>query len=207
MIIKDLLVSIVQHFSQLGHFGIFLAMSLESACIPLPSEVILPMAGYMVYLHKGTILSMAIVGTLGCLFGSWVAYVVGYYGGRPFILKYGRYILLSEKELNKADRFFEKRGDITILLSRMLPVIRTFISLPAGIARMNFIKFSILTVVGSFPWCLLFVYLGNKVGENYMSIEKSLKGFNNVILIGVIALVVFFILLKIRGKRDSSKKH
>jgi membrane protein DedA with SNARE-associated domain len=202
MILKDLLVSVVQYFSHLGHFGIFLAMSLESACIPLPSEVTLPMAGYMVYKHMGTILSMTIVSTLGCLFGSWVAYVVGYYGGRPFILKYGKYIFLSEKELNKADRFFEKRGEITIFLSRMLPVIRTFISLPAGIARMNFMKFSILTIAGSFPWCLLFVYLGNKVGENYLNIEKALKGFNNVIIIGVIALVVFFVLIKVRGKRS-----
>ena len=204
MIIKTILIAAINHLSNLGHFGIFLAMSLESACIPLPSEITLPLAGYMVYLHKGTLLSMTLVSTLGCLFGSLVAYTVGYYGGRPLILKYGKYIFLSEKDLNRADNFFEKKGQATIFFSRMLPVIRTFISLPAGIARMNLFKFTILSVLGSLPWCFLFVFLGTKFGENYNKVEDYFKKFNYVVIIGVIALITFFVLWKY--KEIKSKK-
>lgn len=198
MIVKTLLTAAAEYLSKFGHLGVFIAMSLESACIPLPSEITLPLAGYLVYLHKATLLSMSIVSTLGCLFGSLVAYIVGYFGGRPFILKFGKYIFITKKDLDKADDFFVKRGEITIFLSRLLPVIRTFISLPAGIARMNIFKFSILTVVGSFPWCLLFVFLGKKLGDNWRDVEKYLKNLDNVIIIAVIAAVVFFVLIKIR---------
>lgn len=206
MIIKALLTGAVEYLSKFGHFGIFLAMSLESACIPLPSEVILPLAGYMVYLQKATILSMALVSTLGCLFGSLVAYVIGYFGGRPFILRYGKYIFITEKDLDKADNFFLKRGEVTIFLSRLLPVIRTFISLPAGIARMNIFKFSILTVVGSFPWCVLFIFLGKKFGQNWKDVEKYFKNLDYLIIIVVIALVVFFVLRKVKELKENNSK-
>jgi membrane protein DedA with SNARE-associated domain len=194
--IKTILISIINHLSTLGHFGIFLAMSIESACIPLPSEITLPLAGYMVFLHKGTLLSMTAVSTLGCLFGSLIAYTVGYYGGRPFILKYGKYIFFSEKDLQKADDFFEKRGQLTIFFGRMLPVVRTFISLPAGISRVNVVKFSILSVLGSLPWCFLFVFLGTKFGENYSKVEGYFNKLNYAVIIAVIALITFFVLWK-----------
>jgi membrane protein DedA with SNARE-associated domain len=201
---KHILVSIVNQLSSLGHLGIFLAMSIESMCIPLPSELTLPLAGYMVFLHKGTLLSMTVVSTLGCLFGSLVAYVIGYFGGRPFIMKYGKYILISEKDLSKADSFFDKHGQATIFFSRLLPVIRTFISLPAGIAKMNVFKFSLLSLLGSLPWCFLFVFLGEKFGENYSNVENYFKNFNYIIIIGVIAIVVFFILWKIRERNKKN---
>lgn len=200
-IMKTILISIINHLSNLGHLGIFIAMSLESACIPLPSEITLPLAGYMVYLHKATLLSMTVVSTLGGIFGSLVAYTVGFYGGRPFIMRYGKYIMLSEKDLTKADDFFEKHGQATVFFSRMLPVIRTFISLPAGIARMNIFKFTGLSLLGSLPWCFLFIFLGKKFGDNYSKVENYFKNFNYVIIIGVIALIVFFILWKLKEKR------
>lgn len=206
MIIKTLLVSIIENLSKLGHLGIFIAMSIESACIPLPSEITLPLAGYMVYLQKATLLSMTFVSTLGCLFGSLFAYTVGYYGGRPFIKKYGKYILISEKDIDKADKFFEKRGQATIFFGRMLPVIRTFISLPAGIARMNVFKFTILSVLGSLPWCFLFIFLGKKFGENYSKVENYFKNLNYVVIIGVIALVVFFVLWKVKENKKINSK-
>lgn len=194
--IKTLLISVINHLSSLGHLGIFLAMSIESACIPLPSEITLPLAGYMVFLHKGTLLSMTLVSTLGCLFGSLIAYTVGYYGGRPFILKYGKYIFFTEKDLARADNFFEKRGQATIFFGRMLPVVRTFISLPAGISRVNVVKFSVLSVLGSLPWCFLFVFLGTKFGQNYSKVEGYFSKLNYVVIIALIALITFFVLWK-----------
>jgi membrane protein DedA with SNARE-associated domain len=201
--IKALLIGVIDYLAKFGHFGIFTAMTLESACIPLPSEVSLPLGGYLVYLGTGSVLSMAIVGTLGCLIGSWIAYVVGYFGGRPFILKYGKYFFVSKKDLDKADNFFKKHGDSTIFFSRLLPVIRTFISLPAGITRMNFYKFTLLTVSGSFPWCLLFVFLGFKFGENYANVEQYFTKFNYLIIAGVLGLVVAFIVWKLKERKKA----
>lgn len=198
--IKSLFVSIAQYLSQFGHTGIFIGMTLESACIPIPSEVILPLGGYMVSKGIGSILSMALVGTLGCLVGSIIAYIVGFYGGRPFILKYGKYFFISKHDFEKAERFFNKYGEVTIFVSRILPIIRTFISLPAGIARMNFTKFIIYTILGSFPWCLLFVYLGKKLGDNWVQIEKYFKMFDNVIIVLILLAFAGFIFYKIRKK-------
>lgn len=206
MILKTLLTTIIEQLSKLGHFGIFIAMSIESACIPLPSEVTLPLAGYLVYLQKATLLSMTIVSTLGCLFGSLVAYTIGYFGGRPFILKYGKFFLISRKDVDKADVFFEKHGDVTVFFSRLLPVIRTFISLPAGISRMNVYKFSLLSVLGSLPWCFLFIWLGKKFGENYNSVENHFKNLNYLVIIGVIAMFVFFVLWKLRERKKNENQ-
>lgn len=204
--IKNFLELIINNLSQLGHLGIFIGMALESACIPIPSELTLPLAGYMVFLGKGTVLSMTLISTLGCLVGSLLAYVIGYYGGRPFIIKYGKYIFISEKDFNKADRFFEKYGNQTIFFSRMLPIIRTFISLPAGIARMNLFKFIILTIVGSFPWCLLFVYLGKVFGANWHKVDAMFKNFNYVIVGVLLILILIFIFKKVKAheKNQSS---
>lgn len=199
--IKAILIAIIKGLSQFGHVGVFLAMAFESACIPLPSEVTLPLAGYMAYMGKGTVLSMAVTGTLGCLFGSLLAYVVGYFGGRPLVIKYGKYVFLSEKELERTDRFFEKHGEITIFFSRLLPVVRTFISLPAGISRMNVFKFSLLTVLGSFPWCLLFVYLGHKMGENWITIEEKFKGLDYAVAAVIVAGVIYFIYKKVKERK------
>ena len=158
---------IVAVISTLGYGGIVLLMAIESACIPLPSEIIMPFSGYLVSTGELKLWGVAIAGAVGCVLGSLVAYWVGMYGGRPFIEKYGRYILLSRHDLDIADRWFAKRGEMIVFVSRLLPAIRTFIAFPAGVARMNLTRFVIYTFAGSLPWCLGLAYVGQKLGEQW----------------------------------------
>ena len=158
---------IVATISTLGYSGIVLLMAIESACIPLPSEIIMPFSGYLVSTGEMNIWGVGVAGAVGCVLGSLVAYWVGMYGGRPFIEKYGRYILLSRHDLDIADRWFAKHGEIIVFVSRLLPAIRTFIAFPAGVARMNLPRFVIYTFAGSLPWCLALAYVGQKLGEQW----------------------------------------
>ena len=144
---------IVSVISASGYPGVMLLMAIESACIPLPSEIIMPFSGYLVYTGRFSLLAVATWGAIGCNLGSVLAYEIGYFGGRPLVERYGRYIFLSQRDLDIADRFFERRGALAVLIARLLPVMRTFIALPAGIARMPRLKFHIYTFVGSWPWC------------------------------------------------------
>src|SRR5437762_1391295 len=164
-----------------GLLGIVLAMAIESCCIPLPSELVMPLAGIMIVNGKllhGTnslvaLLLVALAGAAGCLIGSIIAYIIGYTGGRPLMLKYGRYLLISQHDADKADAFFQRWGSPTAFFSRLLPVVRTYISLPAGIAKMPFIKFCLYSFLGSLPWCFLLAYVGKTViGDNLKNIEK-----------------------------------
>lgn len=158
---------IVATISALGYGGIVLLMAIESACIPLPSEIIMPFSGYLVSTGELNLWGVAIAGAVGCVLGSLVAYWVGMYGGRPFIEKYGRYILLSRHDLDIADRWFAKYGEVIVFVSRLLPAIRTFIAFPAGVARMDLPRFVIYTFAGSLPWCLALAYVGQKLGEQW----------------------------------------
>ena len=158
---------IVATISALGYGGIVLLMAIESACIPLPSEIIMPFSGYLVSTGELNLWGVAIAGAVGCVLGSLVAYWVGMYGGRPFIEKYGRFILLSRHDLDIADRWFAKYGEVIVFVSRLLPAIRTFIAFPAGVARMNLPRFVIYTFAGSLPWCLGLAYVGQKLGEQW----------------------------------------
>ena len=158
---------IVATISALGYGGIVLLMAIESACIPLPSEIIMPFSGYLVSTGQLNLWGVAIAGAVGCVLGSLVAYWVGMYGGRPFIEKYGKYILLSRHDLDIADRWFAKYGEVIVFVSRLLPAIRTFIAFPAGVARMNLTRFVIYTFAGSLPWCLGLAYVGQKLGEQW----------------------------------------
>lgn len=140
--------------SSLGYPGIVVLMGIESACIPLPSEVIMPFAGYLVYLGRfSSLFVVATLGAIGCNLGSVLAYEVGAYGGRPLIERFGKYILMNRHDLDVSERFFQKYGSITVFIGRLLPVVRTFIALPAGIARMPRGKFHLYTFAGSWPWC------------------------------------------------------
>src|SRR6266566_1588996 len=139
---------IIATISTLGYGGIVLLMAIESACVPLPSEIIMPFSGYLVFTGELTLWGIALAGALGCVLGSLVAYYVGYYGGRRLAEKYGKYLLISPHDLALADRWFQKRGDITIFVGRLLPVVRTFIAFPAGVARMNLWRFNLYTFVG-----------------------------------------------------------
>src|SRR6266702_1809310 len=179
--------------SSLGYPGIAVLMGIESACIPLPSEVIMPFAGYLEYTRQFSSLAMvATLGAIGCNLGSILAYEVGAYGGRPLIEKYGRYILLNKHDLEVADRLFQKWGSAMVFIGRLLPIIRTFIALPAGIARMPRLRFHIYTFLGSWPWCFGLAYVGMVLQNNWMSIKPYFLRFKEVILVFLIAGTVWF---------------
>jgi membrane protein DedA with SNARE-associated domain len=199
-IIEILSGSIVAVISTLGYSGVVLLMAIESACIPLPSEVIMPFSGYLVYTGRFALFGynriwlnlwlVGVMGALGCVLGSLVAYWVGLYGGRPLIERYGRYVLISTHDLDLADRWFARRGEIIVLLSRMLPVIRTFIAFPAGVARMNLTRFVVYTFAGSLPWCLGLAYVGVKLGEEWNKNETLKSWFHRFdFVIGLIGLM------------------
>jgi membrane protein DedA with SNARE-associated domain len=182
---------IVAVISTLGYSGIVLLMAIESACIPLPSEIIMPFSGYLVSTGQMNLWLVALAGAVGCVLGSLVAYWVGMKGGRPLIEKYGRYLLVSRHDLDLADRWFEKRGEIIVFVSRMLPAIRTFIAFPAGVARMNLKRFVIYTFLGSFPWCLGLAYIGQKLGEKWNKDDTLKTWFHRFdFLIGIAAVIL-----------------
>ncbi len=166
-IIEIISAFIVATISLLGYGGVVLLMAIESACIPLPSEIIMPFSGYLVSRGEMNLWLVGVAGAVGCVLGSMVAYWVGMYGGRPVIEKYGRYILISHHDLDLADRWFAKYGEVIVFVSRLLPAIRTFIAFPAGVARMNIPRFIIYTFAGSLPWCLGLAYVGQKLGEHW----------------------------------------
>lgn len=172
-----------------GYGGVILLMGIESMCIPLPSELIMPFAGYLVYAGKMNFWLAGISGGVGCLAGSLVAYGIGYFGGRPVVEKYGKYFLISKKDLMTADQWFEKYGDDTSFWSRLLPIIRTFISLPLGIAKVEIWKFMLYSLVGSIIWSLFLVYLGQKFGENWQMLKGYFHEFD--IVIGIVIVLGF----------------
>lgn len=181
---------IVATISALGYAGIVLLMAIESACIPLPSEIIMPFSGYLVYTGRFDLWAVAVAGAVGCVLGSLVAYWVGMYGGRPLIERYGRYFLVSHHDLDLADRWFSKYGEVIVFASRLLPVIRTFIAFPAGVARMNLKRFVIYTFAGSLPWCLGLAYAGQKLGEQWDKNETLKSWFHRFdFVIGIVGLL------------------
>jgi membrane protein DedA with SNARE-associated domain len=195
-IIASLGAFIISVISSAGYLGIMLLMAIESACIPLPSEVIMPFSGYLVYTGRFHLLWVATWGAIGCNLGSIVAYEVGCFGGRPLINRWGKYILLNQHDLDRAEHFFKKYGDITVLVARLLPVIRTFIALPAGVARMPRLRFHIYTFVGSWPWCLLLAYVGMRLGERWESdprLKMWFHRFDIVIAVGLLLAVALFV--------------
>jgi membrane protein DedA with SNARE-associated domain len=175
----------------LSYAGIALLMGIESACIPLPSELIMPYAGaltdagvaaalseqYGMQMPVFNLLLAGIAGALGCNLGSEVAYWVGAKGGRPAIERYGKYLLISKKEIDLADRWFDKAGQWIVFFARLLPVIRTFIAFPAGVARMNRTRFHLFTFAGSLPWCLALAYVGQQLGIRLLDEHSPLKQF------------------------------
>ncbi len=193
---------IVNIISTLGYPAITVLMALESACIPIPSEIIMPFSGYLVFAEKFSFLSVVIWGTIGNLIGSIIAYFVGFFGGRPLIKKYGKYILISDHDLNLAEKWFKKYGNISVLFSRMLPVIRTFISLPAGITKMPFGKFVFYTFSGSLPWSFVLTYAGVIMGERWSDIEIYFRKFDWLIVILVISLIGWGISKKLKIKEN-----
>lgn len=189
-IVAALATFIITVISTMGYGGIVLLMAIESACIPLPSEIIMPFAGYLVFKGEMTLWGIALAGAVGCVVGSIPAYYLGMYGGRPLVARYGKYVLISKRDLDMADRWFEKYGDIIIFIARLLPAVRTFIAFPAGVARMNMTKFIAYTFVGSLIWCWVLGYAGMKFGQHWEDLKVYFHEFHYVIIgLGVIFVV------------------
>lgn len=172
---------------------VFLLMALQSACIPIPSEVIMPFAGYKLAHNVVQLIVLAIVASIASNLGSIPAYWLGAKGGRPMVERYGRYLLLNPRDLDLAERFFNRYGSITVLIGRMLPIIRTFIAFPAGIARMNQLRFHIYTFIGSFPWCFALAYIGMKLGARWDT-DPRFKAVFHRFQLGVEVLLVIGII-------------
>ncbi|MGD9725163.1 MAG: DedA family protein [Nitrospiraceae bacterium] len=192
-LIAELARFVIAVISRWGYTGIVVTMAIESACIPLPSEIIMPFSGYLVSTGQFSMLGVTLAGAVGNVIGSIVAYYAGVWGGRPFAERYGPYMLISRRDLELADRWFHKYGEAAVLLSRMLPVVRTFISLPAGVARMNFPRFVIFTFIGALPWCYLLAYIGLKMGERWDALRDYFHGFDIVIGVLLAAALGYFL--------------
>ncbi|MBI3304870.1 DedA family protein [Candidatus Parcubacteria bacterium] len=182
--------------------GIFFLMTLESAGAPVPSEIIMPFSGFLVSAGRFKLWAVVLMGTLGNLAGSLLLYWIGYFGGRPFIERYGKYFLLSRRELAVTERWFAKYGGPTVFFGRLLPVVRTYISLPAGLSRMPVGRFAFYTFLGSAPWSALFAWLGVRLGADWKVIEGFFQKFDIVIIAGIIAFIAWLIW---RRRRHSGK--
>ena len=189
----------------MGYGGVALLMAIESACIPLPSELIMPFAGYLVFEGSMRLFWVATAGAIGCNLGSLVAYEIGYYGGRPLVEKYGRWILMGRRELDWADRFFARWGYLAVFIARLLPVVRTFIALPAGIARMPRGRFHIYTFLGSWPWCFGLAWLGMKLGQNWRELGQYFHKFNTVIVVALAAGAIWFVWTHWQGRMRAAE--
>lgn len=208
MILEEILAKlaawITMWISALGYGGVIAMMAIESACVPLPSEIIMPFTGYLVYKGEFNLHVASIAGAFGCVVGSGIAYYAGMKGGRPFLERYGRYILIRRRDIDRADHLFERYGEKIVFFSRLLPVVRTFISFPAGIARMHFVRFLMYSFIGSVPWCYFLTYLGYVLGKNWNTLGKY---FHNVdLVIGIILVAGFAFWLYHHLKPDEPEK-
>jgi len=200
-LIATLAAAIVAVISELGYGGIVLLMGIESACIPLPSEIIMPFSGYLVFKGTLNLAGVAVAGATGCLLGSWLAYALGAWGGRPLIEKYGSYVLISHHDLDLADRWFVHHGDITVFTARLLPVVRTFIAFPAGVARMPLGRFSLYTFAGSLIWCWVLAWIGMKLGENWDTLGVYFHRFDALIGLVLLAGIGWYVRRHLRSVR------
>jgi membrane protein DedA with SNARE-associated domain len=186
-----------------GELGVFLLMVLESACIPIPSEAIMLFAGFSVSEGEMTLFGIVAAGVLGNLVGSWIAYAVGYFG-RIDLLEKNKLIHVSPKHLKWADDWFARYGAATVFFSRMLPIIRTFISLPAGVARMPFWRFTAYTLLGSIPWVLMLALVGEAVGENWEDWRHKLGYLDYVVVAAIVVGVIYLVMKRRRGGSESA---
>jgi len=189
----------------LGYGGVVLLMAIESACIPLPSEVIMPFSGYLVSRGVFDLWLVSLAGAVGCVLGSVVAYYAGALGGRPLIERYGKYVLISGHDLDLADRFFQRWGQIAVLVGRLLPVVRTFIAFPAGVARMRMMPFLVYTFVGSFVWSLGLAWIGVVLGENWSTLKVYFHRFDFAIAALVVVGAVWWVWRHLRSTRSAAR--
>jgi membrane protein DedA with SNARE-associated domain len=198
-LLSTLTAAVIATIAVLGYGGVFILMAIESACIPLPSEVVMPFAGYLAATGRFDLQLIALAGAFGCLAGSYVAYYVGARGGRYFLERYGRWVLITPHELEIADRFFDRWGAPAIFFGRILPVIRTFIALPAGVARMRLLPFTIYTVIGSYIWCLALAFAGMKLGQHWRAVGPYFHRFETIVIVLMVIGAAFVLYNRIRG--------
>lgn len=182
---------ITDFISSIGYVGIFLLMTLESACMPVPSEIVMPFSGFAAQRGDLDFWLVGLVGSLGCLAGSVLSYVIGLYVVRPMLDKYGEYVLIKKHELELAENWFGKYGVKIVLVARLLPIVRTFISLPAGMFKVDFKKFSFYSFLGSLPWCFVLAYAGVILGDNWSLLEQYWVYFDIATVIGIIVVAVY----------------
>lgn len=198
---SEKILAVLAHFiiatiSSSGYLGVALLMAIESTCIPLPSEIIMPFAGYLAHTGQLMLIGVALAGTIGCNLGSAVAYWIGAAGGRLFIARYGRFVLLDHRDLDRAEHFFARYGSIAVFVGRLLPIVRTFIALPAGIARMPQVRFHIYTFLGSLPWCYALAYVGMKLGQAWDTDPRFQAAFHRyhlVMEVLILAALLWFV--------------
>ena len=193
---EKLLAAFVAFIASTGYTGVVLLMAIQSACIPIPSEIILPVAGYALSHSQAQLILLATLASLGCNLGSIPAYWIGARGGRPMVERFGGYVLLSRRDLDLVEHFFARYGSITVLVGRMLPIVRTFIALPAGIAKMNQLRFHVYTFIGSWPWCYVLALIGMKLGSRFDTDPRFQSAFHRfhlgveaVLLLGIVWFV------------------
>lgn len=191
VLFEFLSIYITNFIASVGYLGIFLLMTLESACMPMPSEIVMPFSGFAAQRGDLNFFAVVIAGTLGCVAGSLISYVVGYYGGRPLLEKYGKYVLITKHDIAIADKWFTRDGNKAVFVGRLLPIIRTFISLPAGVARMDFKKFVVYSFIGSVPWCLVLAYVGVILGNNWGLLEQYWIYFDIATVLGIVAFLAY----------------
>ena len=193
-------------YERFGYVGVVIAMTIESCAIPLPSELILPFAGWSV--SRGLIEPLTsspwsywaavLAGVVGNTLGSLASYAIGAYGGRPLVERYGKYVLISAHALELAERWFARFGEVTVFFSRMLPIVRTFISVPAGIARMPLWRFTLFSILGTVPWVMLLVWGGMQLGDHWLELKQSLKGLDYLVAAAIVAAVGVFVWRHVR---------
>ena len=197
-------------YNAVGWFGVVAMMAIESAAIPLPSEVVMPLAGWKLVLEPGHghwhLVLAGFYGALGNLIGSLIAYWVGAAGGRPLLERYGRYVLITKRDLDRADRWFATRGELTVFATRLLPVIRTFISVPAGVSRMNIWRFSFYTFAGAFPWSLGLAWGGYALGANWETLRNVMRPFDIPIILAVLAAIAWYVWHKRKELRRDAEE-
>ena len=202
---------ITQVYGAIGWPGVVFLMAIESAAIPFPSELIMPLAGWLLIQAKGGsvwwVLLAGFYGGMGNLLGSWVAYWISMKGGRPLLLKYGKYVLMSKDEVDKAEIWFNKYGEWAVFIGRLLPVVRTFISIPAGLARMNLWRFSLYTFAGSFIWSLGLAYGGFLLGENWEDLRAVMRPFDIPILLILAAGAIWLLVHRIKSIRAQNRTY
>lgn len=193
MIVEKIVGYIVLGMSIGGYFGLFVLMALESMIAPVPSEVVMPFAGYLVLQGRFNLWIAVLVSGLGSIFGSLLSYYIGVYGGRPFVLKFGKYLLLEEEHLVWTEKWFKKQGEKTIFISRFVPVVRHLISIPAGMAKMPMQKFAIYTFAGASIWNIMLLYAGFKLGEHWGKIHQYSEQLDVIFVIAVALFLAYFV--------------